>query len=116
VFFQTIVGLLALMVHATIRAALNSAIPVPAKANIDLGIASFLPAQPAQFLPERRDLGLCGRIALGIPHHHADAPQAIELLRPRRERPRRCAAEQCYEIAPSKPIELHPLPLAGVAA
>jgi hypothetical protein len=92
VSFQTIVGLLALMVHATIRAALNSAIPVPAKANIDLGIASFLPAQPAQFLPERRDLGLCGRIALGIPHHHADAPQAIELLRPRRERPRRCPA------------------------
>ena len=73
----------------------------PAKANIDLDIA-FPPSepQPAQFLPERRDLGLCGRIALGIPHHHADAPQAIELLRPRRERPRRCAAEQCYEIAP----------------
>jgi hypothetical protein len=33
-------------------------------------------------------------------HKHADAPNASRLLRARRERPRRHAAEQCDEIAP----------------
>jgi hypothetical protein len=33
------------------------------KANLDLDITPFLPAQPMQFPPERHDLGLCGRIA-----------------------------------------------------
>src|SRR5262249_32144665 len=71
------------------------------KANIDLEIAPLLPAQPIQFPPERRDLGLCGRIALGIPHQHADAPHPLALLRAHRERPR-CyrATEQRDELAP----------------
>jgi hypothetical protein len=30
---------------------------------------------------------------------HADAPHAVALLRARRERPRRCAAEECDQLA-----------------
>jgi len=43
--------------------------------------------------------------------------QHRQLLRPRSERPRRRrAAQQRDELAPSKPIEWHPLTLARVAA
>src|SRR5262249_13869477 len=34
-------------------------------------------------------------------HQHTDAPHALALLRAGRERPRRHAAEQRYELAPS---------------
>src|SRR5262249_46556806 len=70
------------------------------KANIDLDIAPLLPAQPMQFLPERRYLSLRSRIALGISHQHADAPHPLALLRACRERPRRRAAKQRDEVAP----------------
>src|SRR5262249_51201006 len=69
------------------------------KANIDLDIASLLPPQPMEFLPKRRDLGLCGRIAFGIPHQHADPSHAITLLRPCRKRPGSRAAEQRDDFA-----------------
>src|SRR5215472_17346484 len=37
---------------------------------------------------------------VGDGHKHADAPHPLALLRARRERPRRCAAEQRHELAP----------------
>jgi len=55
----------------------------------------------------------------------ADAPPVMNVPRRRydrtcpvacRERPRRRAAEQRNELAPSEPIRLHSLPLARVAA
>jgi hypothetical protein len=46
-----------------------------------------------------------------------DAPHPVRLLRARPDRPRRRATEQREELAPSKLIELHPLPLlTSVAA
>jgi hypothetical protein len=41
---------------------------------------------------------------------HADAVHPLWLLRPRRERPRRRAAEQRDELAPFQLIELHYIP------
>ena len=49
---------------------------------------------------ERRDARLPLRIVFVEPHEHADAPHAVALLRPRRERPRRHAAKEREEIAP----------------
>jgi hypothetical protein len=45
-------------------------------------------------LRERRDVRLPQRIAFYAPQEHADAPHAVALLRTRRERPRRRAAEE----------------------
>jgi len=59
------------------------------------------PNQLLQFLPQRRDLSLCRRIGLGIPHEHAGAPHPFALLRAHSERPRgRRAAEERDELAP----------------
>src|SRR5262249_1290877 len=43
-------------------------------------------------------------------------PRHRRLLRPRRDRPRRSAAKQRDELAPFPLMEMHPLPLARVAA
>jgi hypothetical protein len=37
-----------------------------------------------------------------VGHEHADAPHAVALLRPRRERPRHRAAKSGDEFAPSR--------------
>src|SRR5262249_56331399 len=51
-------------------------------------------------LGERKEPGLSFRIVCREGHQHADAPHALALLRPRRERPRhRRAAEKRYERA-----------------
>jgi hypothetical protein len=51
------------------------------------------------------------RILLGNIHGRANAPHPLGLLRPRRERPRRCrAAEQRNELAPFPLTEMHPIP------
>ena len=57
------------------------------------------PAQLLQPLREHRDAGLPFRIVRGQRHEHADAPHPLALLRARRERPRRRAAEERDELA-----------------
>src|SRR5262249_24929816 len=49
---------------------------------------------------ERREAKLPLRIVFIEPHEHADPPHAVALLRLRRERPRRRAAEERDERAP----------------
>ena len=46
------------------------------------------------------DAGLTFRIVRGCEVQHADAPHTLALLRARRERPRRRAAEKRDELAP----------------
>ena len=67
---------------------------------IDLNIAAGRPAELLESLPERRGAGLSFRIILGVEHQHADPPHPLALLRVRRERPRRRAAEKGDELAP----------------
>ena len=63
--------------------------------------------------PWRRGPGLIFRIVRGCRHQHADAPHALALLRPRRERPRRRAAEQRDELAPIHSITSSARPSSG---
>src|SRR5262249_19767041 len=56
------------------------------------------PAQWRELLQECRHAGLKLWIVRGARHQHPDAPHSL-LLRPRRERPRRRAAEQRNELA-----------------
>ena len=70
-------------------------------ASVDPDVAALRPPELLESLPERRDVGLCFRVALGIAHQHADPPHPLALLRPRRKRPRDGrAAEKCDELAP----------------
>ena len=72
---------------------------VCAPANLDAAVAAVGPAELLQRLYERRFAGLSFRIVRGRVHEHADAPHALSLLRPRRERPRdRRAAEKRNEL------------------
>ena len=64
---------------------------VCAPASLDAAVAAVGPAELLQRLYERRFAGLSFRIVRGRVHEHADAPHALSLLRPRRERPC-CAA------------------------
>src|SRR5882757_9832354 len=73
-------------------------------AGVDPQVAAVAPAQLLQGLCERREAGLSFRIVRGPIHEHADAPDAVALLRTRRERPkkgrrRRCTAEKGSELA-----------------
>src|SRR5262245_65180631 len=53
---------------------------------------------------ESREACLTFRIIGGEVHEHADAPHAARLLRARRERPRRRAAKERDDLAPSHSI------------
>jgi len=44
-----------------------------------MNIASVLPTQFLQSLPQRRDLSLCRQIGRGIPHQNTDAPHSVGL-------------------------------------
>jgi hypothetical protein len=63
-------------------------------ARIDPDIAPLRPAELLKFLPERGDLGLPFRVALGIRHKRTNPPHSIRLLRAPRAAtlPRRPAA------------------------
>src|SRR5262245_53241467 len=66
---------------------------------------------PSSLLPERRRPCVRVGIALCLDHQHADVPHPLALLRARRERPRRRAAEQRDELAP-----LHSITSSAVAS
>jgi hypothetical protein len=70
-------------------------IAVPPKVNPH--IAAIGPTQVRKRLSERRDARLIHGIVFVARHEHADA---LRLLRARRERPRRRAAEERYRLAP----------------
>src|SRR4029453_6786752 len=73
----------------------------PSPTIVDLDIASLNPAKVFEASPQRRNIGLSLRIALGVSHEHANAPHPLSLLRARRERPGgRCAAGHSDELAP----------------
>src|SRR5262249_52542725 len=71
-----------------------------APASIDAKILAFNPSQLTKSLDECRVIRLPRRIGRRAIHQHTDAPRAVSLLRPRRERPRCRAAEQRDEVAP----------------
>ena len=79
-----------------------------APAKFDPEIAAFRPPQLRERIPERRDLRLRSRIALRKAHQHADQPHPFGLLRTRRDRPCRRAAEECDELAPPHGLSLKP--------
>jgi hypothetical protein len=56
-------------------------------------VAAFGPAQARKRLRERRDARLPQEVVFVAHHQHADAPHPLALLRVRRERPCRRAAE-----------------------
>src|SRR5262245_36225789 len=58
------------------------------------------PSELLQLLPECSQIALPQRRADGGRRQHADLAHALALLRPRRDRPRRCPAEQRDELAP----------------
>jgi hypothetical protein len=64
-------------------------------------VAAIGPTQVGKRLRERRDARLHHGLVFVAPHEHADAPYyAVALLRPRRKRPSRRAAEPSDELAP----------------
>src|SRR5262249_44049275 len=72
----------------------------PGPAVVDLNVVADAPTRLLQPLQKCRVAGLRLRIVRGVRHEHADAPQALALLRARRERPRHGrAAEKQYELA-----------------
>ena len=67
---------------------------------VDPQVAAFAPAQLLESLCERREAGLSFRIVRGPIREHADAPDAVYLLRARGDRPRyRRAAKEGEELA-----------------
>src|SRR5262245_53398436 len=68
-------------------------------ANVHPRVAAVGPTQLREPLREPREVGLCVRIVFAPCHQHADPPHPVRLLRARRERPRRRAAEQRDELA-----------------
>jgi hypothetical protein len=70
-------------------------------AGVDPHVAAEGPAQERQPLQECPDPDLKFRIIRACGQKHANAPHPLGLLRPRRPRPCRRAAEEGYEFAPS---------------
>src|SRR5262245_41962713 len=71
-----------------------------APTGIDADVAAVDPAQLRELLQECRHAGLKLWIVRGARHQHPDAPHSL-LLRARRERPRRSAANHLDEVTPS---------------
>jgi hypothetical protein len=65
-----------------------------------MDVAAFLPPEPFEPLPKCCEPLLPYGAGLRAMYQDADAPYPLALLRPRRERPRRCrAAKQSDELA-----------------
>ena len=73
-----------------------------ARTKVHPHVAAIGPTQVRKCLNDRRDARLHHGIVFVVRHEHADAPHTVALLRVRRERPRRRAAESGNEFAPSK--------------
>src|SRR5262245_3343927 len=71
---------------------------------LDPHVTADGPTQFLQALKARRVASRSFRIVRAQVHEHADAPHPLALLRPRRQRPPRRAAEQRDEFAPSHSI------------
>src|SRR5262245_28587109 len=69
-------------------------------ARVDADVAADGPSHQSQSLMERCEASLKYRIVCGGGQEHADAPDAIRLLRPCRERPRRRSADKRDEMPP----------------
>jgi hypothetical protein len=88
-----------LQAHQLLRERLKPIVVIAGPTKVHPHVAAIDPTQARKRLQERRDVRQTrGRAA---PQEHADAPHAVALLRPRRERPRRRAAEERDEIAAS---------------
>src|SRR5262249_2844477 len=81
------------------------------KAIVNTDIAAFRPSTLLEPLPECREAGLTFRVVLGEAHQHANPPHSVALLRARRKRPCRRAAEQRHELAP-----LHSITSSAIAS
>src|SRR5262252_134438 len=82
-----------------------------APAVVDAYISPDDPAQFAEPLQERCIAGLSFGIVRHPGHKHADAPNTLRLLRPRRERPRGRRAAKCGQQFPPSDGDCHtPLP------
>jgi|SRR6516162_1958729 hypothetical protein len=68
-------------------------------ASVNLHVAADAPAGLLETLQERPDAGLKFQIVRSRGQENADAPHPLALLRARRERPSRRAAEECDELA-----------------
>jgi hypothetical protein len=81
--------------------------------NLDTHIAAVDPPQFGQPLREPGKLGRSLGITFGEAKQYAKAPHPAGFLRARCLRPQSgCTTEQRDELAPSKPMALHLLPLA----
>src|SRR5262249_53888999 len=79
---------------------------------IDLNVMAGHPSDRLESLTQRLKIKLCIRIVLSYAQQHADAPHALALLRARRERPSRRAAEPRDEVAAFQMI-VHSVPTSG---
>jgi hypothetical protein len=77
---------------------------------LDSDIAVLGPAERLETLAKCNDPSQHFGIILSVWMQKCDAPHAPAVLRARRQRPRRRAAEQRHELAPSHLIELHSVP------
>src|SRR5262245_56292849 len=69
-------------------------------AELDSRVAALGPAQLLEALQECSVTGLRFPVVRSQAHYDTDAPDALRLLRARRQRPRGCrAAEQCDDVA-----------------
>src|SRR5262249_50737094 len=74
---------------------------------IELHICAVSPSEFSELLPECPDADLEFEIAFGVRHQNRHAPHPLALLRARRARPRRRAADERQdELAPPHSITL----------
>jgi hypothetical protein len=78
-------------------------IAVTAPTKVHPHVAAIGPAQFRKPLRERGEERLQDGIVFVAPQERADAPHAVRLLRARRQRPNRRAAEEPDELAPLMP-------------
>src|SRR6516225_7397663 len=80
-------------------------------AELDSRVAALGPAQLLEALQECSVTGLRFPVVRSQAHYDTDAPDALRLLRTRRERPRGCSAAECSQQFPPSDGDCHtPLP------